>query len=237
MRSTRLLTMLVSLAMLGLPALVLTAGPASAIDYSYTSEVVIDDPGTRTYRSALVITGQVIADDGAGGGGWVDGAPVTLFRQWKGAETWTEIGSTATSTVDGEFVFNQVAEKNATYKVTYAGQTIADGPDNYIVAGSESQRSVYVARDLQATDVQKGNRLYLKGNVNPGWGGKVIKMQRKTCKSCPWKVYDKQRTGDNGSWKFRVGAPRNGFWYFRAQVAGTSDYLKSRSGVFRTYSY
>jgi hypothetical protein len=62
-------------------------------------------------------------------------------------------------------------------------------------------------------------------------------VQRKTCKSCAWKVYDKQRTGSNGSWKFQVAAPRNGYWYYRARVAGTTDYVTSYSTVFQAYSY
>lgn len=235
MRSTRLVTMLVSLAMLGLPALVLGAGPASATDYNYSSEVTIGDPGTRIYGGLVKIAGQVVVDDGAGDTGAIPGATVALARQWAGSDAWEDLGTAVTDDTTGTYTFTETAKANATYKVTYAGETRADGTDNFIFSGSEMTRAVSVMRDLNAQELEKGNRLYFKGNVDPGWGGKVIKLQRKTCKSCAWKAYDKQLTGSTGSWKFRVGAPRTGSWYFRAKVAGTTDFITSYSAVLRTY--
>ena len=236
MSPRRLLTMLLSVGLLGLPMLLLGAGPASATDYNSASQIILANPGTRIYKQLLTVKGQLIADDGAGETGYVPGATVVLSRQWKGSTTWTELGSATTSDTDGTFAFSQTATQNAVYKVTYAGETFPQSNgDNYILAGSEASTNVGVMRDLGARDPKDGAKIIYKGNVNPGYGKSVIYLQRKKCKTCGWKLYDKGRTGTDGSWAFNTPAPRTGSWWWRTKIPGDTKFVTGYSAILRTY--
>lgn len=228
--------MLLSVALMGLPALVLGASPAAATDYYYTSEVTVHSTAVAPrYGSPFKLEGQVVADDGAGGSGYLTGVTVVLSRQWKGSDAWTEIGTATTDATTGNYVFQQTAEKNATYKVTYAGETIPQGSDNVVVAGSEATKVQNVMRHLHDKGVKKSGKLFLVGNVDPGWGGKPILLQRRSCLTCQWKAVDKQRTSSNGAFRFRMLTRSGGDYYYRAKVAGTTDYVTSYSDPWRVY--
>lgn len=234
MRFTRLVTMLISVALLGLPAFVLTAAPASAVE-TWATRVLIDRaPAKQLYGEGIRVSGLLQAQRPADGM-WltVDGQTLQLEQRSAGSDTWAETGTQLTN-ASGEVEFSLSARSNSTLRIVYDGGSY---DETLSLHPSESaERASKVMRDLQAEDLKKNNRIYLKGNVNPGWGGKTITLQRKTCKSCAWKVYDKQRTGDNGSWRFHTPAPRRGSWYFRAKVAGTTEFVTSYSGRLRTWT-
>lgn len=234
MRSTRLLTMLVSLAMLGLPALVLTAGPASAIE-TWATRVVIDRaPAKQVYGHDVKVSGVLQAQrptDGA----WltVDGQTLHLEQQKAGAAGFTEVDSQV-SDATGAVEFVIPAKVSSKLRIRYDGGTYPDPQLTLTASMSEAKKSK-VMRDLGAREPKDGGRIVFKGNVNPGYGGKVVFLQRKTCKSCTWKAFDKTRTAGNGAWSFVVPAPRTGSWYFRAKASESTKFVTSYSPVLRTF--
>lgn len=84
----------------------------------------------------------------------------------------------------------------------------------------------------------KGNKLLLKGNVNPGHAEKPVFIQKRNClkKSCNWYQFNKVRTNRKGGYSSRVTAPRNGYDYWRAKVKAHGGYATSYSEAWRTYT-
>lgn len=91
-------------------------------------------------------------------------------------------------------------------------------------------------RNLNDKLVQKPRGLFLKGNVDPGYGNKVIVLQRATCKTCNFKKYGQTRTDKDGKFSFRLGAPSKGAWFWKAFAAKRGGYGKSWSNfIYKTY--
>lgn len=241
MRATRPLSLLVSLLLLGLPVLVAGAAPAVAAGTAYSSTVTMSMPTLAVFDRGFAIRGQVQVTNTADPDdmGALAGAEVELLRQWAGADRWVSVGTTTTNQDDTPtYTFRPTAKRNARWKVVYAGKD-ADPlqPLDYSVEPSATTKGQKVMRDLNARDVQRNGRIYLKGNVDPGWGGKVVYLQRKTCKRCTWKAFDKQRSTSTGGFRFHTPAPRDGSWYFRAKVPAAGSFTTSYSGVLRTWTY
>ncbi len=237
MRPVRFLALLLSAGLLGLPALVLGAGAASATDYSFpTTTILSASRSTAVYKDPLTLTGQIQVDGGTPDStGALTDATVTLLRRWRGTTTWRKLGTAVTDST-GRYSFSQVARRNATYRVSYPGETRIVGTNSYTFAPSTANATLFVARDLNARDIQpRPNHFYIKGNVNPGWGHKTVFLQRKTCRSCHWKGYAKQRTTSTGGYRFPVDFPRKGAWFYRVKVPATTPYIASFSQQFRAY--
>ena len=243
-RHPLLLALLLGLALLGLP--VLAAGSASAAEPCTpgptclaTRVQIVGAPAKAVYKHTMTIIGRLDAQDPTTQDyGWVSGQTVTLQRKLAGASDFTAIGDAVTGD-QGKVTFTTPASKNAQYQLVYAGGTYAfpDGSGSVDLAPSSSTpHGIQVYRDLHEHDVQKGGKIFLAGNVDPGWGGKSIYLQRKTCAKCTWKAYAKQQTSSTCGWQFRTPAPAHGSWYWRAYVPATSDYLKTTSAVLRTYT-
>lgn len=64
-----------------------------------------------------------------------------------------------------------------------------------------------------------------------------VELQKRTCKSCIWRVVKRDRTDRNTRYRFRVGAPREGRWYYRVAVPETKKYRKSFSDVYYTFRF
>jgi len=73
------------------------------------------------------------------------------------------------------------------------------------------------------------------GSREPTYRDKVTYLQRKTCKSCNWRRQETNRTDRNARFRYRVGAPRTGSWYYRVVVPESREYRKSFSPVYRTF--
>jgi hypothetical protein len=107
-------------------------------------------------------------------------------------------------------------------------------------APETSAREKLPKREITARVVKKSARvLVFKGKVksDPAYSHKIVKIQRKIGKHGHWKPYAKDRTTNKGNWAHRVGAPRNGKWFFRAWTPKTDHYGRSFSEVWFTYSY
>ena len=76
----------------------------------------------------------------------------------------------------------------------------------------------------------------MKGNVNPGWGHKLVVIQRATCKTCAFKKVAKVRTNKAGKWRYRLSAPAKGNWYWKGFVKKSGSYGKSPTNfIYKTW--
>jgi len=104
---------------------------------------------------------------------------------------------------------------------------------------ASAARETLPAREITSKMVKVGaHKIVFKGKVkgSPRYANKKVKIERRIGKKGAWKVYNQVRTTDLGNWKSRVGAPRQGKWYFRAVTPQTNNYRKSYSSVWYTYS-
>lgn len=228
MRLTRLLTALLVPALLGLPVVALGASPATARATLGTTLQVKRAPATQVYGSNIQVAGRLTSS----------GTPkasqtVRLERRASTGAAFKSIDSGFTDS-NGVVSFYAKATGNAKFRVVFDGGT--DSASNTLSPSTSAVKISKVMRDMNATYVPKGKNVVYKGNVNPGYGHKVVKLQRKTCKSCAWRAYGKTRTAANGAWKFRVGGPRKGSWYYRANAPkNNKKFVKSYAATLRVY--
>ena len=233
MRFTRYLSLLVSLALLGLPAVLLSAGPAAAAEATQVG-MKVTPKGVKVYGYKFSIAGQVSfvrPEDGKRYA--VNSGGVKLQRKYKGKKAWRTVQTDATA---GSYDFDPVrANANAAYRVVYSGGSTSA----YTFSPSSSAaKSVKVARKIADRGVKRNGRLLLKGKVAPSWKHKNVIVQRKLCKAkrCDWKTYTVDRTNQRGQFRARVSAPRTGSWFYRVKVRGTTKYVTSYGTTYRAYS-
>ncbi|RYP84253.1 hypothetical protein EKO23_16480 [Nocardioides guangzhouensis] len=144
------------------------------------------------------------------------GDTISLQRQMAGSTAWRTVNTKQASGVTATITTTSVG--NAIYRIVYSGGT------SRAYAGSESGTSPRLkgSRNPGGRVVTSHGRLYYRGDVNPGWGRKVVTIQKKSCASCAWRKYKSVRTSRNGSYSVRVGAPRRGKWFWRSTVAAAS---------------
>lgn len=96
------------------------------------------------------------------------------------------------------------------------------------------------ARDLPRRDMNdkvvknKKGWLIFKGNVDPGWNHKNVKVYKKA--GGKWSLFKKVKTDGQGRWSVRIYAPRNGNWFWKGIVPKAGGYGKSVTGIWRTYT-
>ena len=244
MRVTRLLTLLLSAALLGLPGLVLGAGTATAAE-SLTTAITIEPvtgilgvPNVLQYGESFGLSGKYTTVNASGA--QEDpraGQTLTLQRLIQGSSTWQTLATYTDSY--GSFYFDGLkAERNAIYRVSFAGgtQPSSDYNSQDTLAGSYGDLGVAVARKLNER-TKTGRRLYFLGRVAPASPRTVVYLQRKTCGHCAWRVFAKQRTSSTGAWKFLIPTPRKGAWHWRAFTPAGQGFIKSWTGTYRSYRY
>ncbi len=77
--------------------------------------------------------------------------------------------------------------------------------------------------------------LIFKGDVEPGWANRKIRLYKRECKACAWKLVRWIPTDDEGRWRTRIYAPRTGYWYWKGVVPKRGDYGRSVTRIYRTY--
>ena len=82
----------------------------------------------------------------------------------------------------------------------------------------------------------KGNvtQPLVDGTVAPYVDG-VVKLQKKKCGDCSWKTVKKLRTNDNGTFKTRIYAPRDGRWKWRVKVPASDGYATTKGKTWTLY--
>jgi hypothetical protein len=98
------------------------------------------------------------------------------------------------------------------------------------------------ARDLPKRDlndrVVKNSKHWLifKGNVDPGWNHKIVKVYKRLTKDGPFSLFKKVETDVAGRWSVRIYAPRDGYWYWKGVVPKAGGYGKSTTDIWRTFT-
>lgn len=182
----------------------------------------------------MTVKGQLAAQDPADQKWYtVDNQTVTLERKQAGEDAFVSVGDAVTE-ADGTVTFTTPATKNAQYLLSYAGGEHSSGIT--LAAADSTVRGVKVYRNLHERTYKKSGKVYFAGNVDPGWGGKTIHLEKKACASCSWKAYAQKQTTASGGWTFLTPAPKSGKWRWRTWVAATTDYQKTTSAVLVTYT-
>ncbi len=239
MRFRRLLAGLLSASFLAVPTAVATA-PAAAANEQLQTQVVIGPAQNRfVYNSTVWIEGEVLTQYPDGRVGQVSDGTLQLQRQLKGQTVWRTL---ATDDYASSFTFSTKALANATYRVVYSGGTWTDWsttPETvYDFAPAARSKAVGVARNLNAKPVRaRTGRWFIQGNVNPGWGRKYVKLERRTCKSCAWKFYSRKLTTSTGAYRLPVSMPSGSrVWNYRVSLPATTTHLRSLA-LFTATSY
>jgi hypothetical protein len=228
-RLSRLLTPLLSLALVAGPAAVVSA-PAAAAAETYPSEVHIAlDKRKVRFNDTFGIQGQVFVTAADGQKYFVEYAEVKLQRMFLG-KAWRTIANT-TAGYDGVFRFYSVVGKqNAKYRVTYDGQTVTTETGEATFTGSTSEpRLLRVARDIRVGSAKRNGAMYFNGRVLPNYKNRVVQIQTRKCQKCAWKLFKKVRTNARSRFNVRVAVPRNGTWHYRAKTPKSRAFIASLS--------
>lgn len=201
---------------LGVPA------PAYA-EPTVATAVIVSSVGTVRYHDVFTLGGQVVYTDPVEQQQFaLTEVTVRLDRRYLGSSTWTALGTDVTAGAFPAYAFDVTAQKNAVYRVTFAGD------DTY--QASAAKETVHVRRRVPARVVEpRENAFYLVGRVVPSYAGKRVYLMRRTCSSCPWKTLTSQLTSDTSRYRFRLPLPKKGTHYFRARVPASTSYVKSVS--------
>jgi len=111
-----------------------------------------------------------------------------------------------------------------------------------LVAGALPGYTAHAApkpqRHVSAKIVEQQQDLTFRGEVfgsrERPYDNRITRLQKKTCRSCDWQAVRSERTNDRARFRYGVGAPRRGKWFFRAVVPPTREYRRSYSRVWYT---
>ncbi|HEX5770143.1 MAG TPA: hypothetical protein VFY11_04205 [Nocardioidaceae bacterium] len=229
MRLSRLLTSLLTLTLLTGPA-ALVAAPAASAAETYPTEVVIElDRKKVRYDDTFGIQGQVLATLADGQKYYVEYAEVQLQRMFPG-KSWVGIDDTVAG-ADGVFDFYSVVGKqNASYRVTYQGETYTTEAGEATLSGSTSAaQKLLVARDIEIGSRETATQMFFTGKVAPSYKKKVVQVQVRKCAKCGWKFFKKVRTNNRSRFSLSVPVPRTGDWDYRAKTPESKAFIASIS--------
>lgn len=181
-----------------------------------------DDVGPAGARDAVQHQGRLTTD-----GEPVAEATVLVGRKLVGG-SWEHVETTTDA--DGHYVVTTAIEGNARYQASYAGDLLTSSAESSVVR-------LRAMRDFNAELVRKKRKAVLEGDLNPGWEQRAVHWERRKCKRCRWVPVDRQKSGDDGSWRFEAGYPPVGKrWVYRAWIRGTDEFVKSYSSRLVTTS-
>ena len=63
----------------------------------------------------------------------------------------------------------------------------------------------------------------------------VVKLQKKSCGKCRWKVVKKLRTNDRGVFRTRIYTPMEGSWKWRVKVPASDGYAGTKGKAYTLY--
>ena len=198
--------------------------------------IFFDTIGPDIPDDTFAITGRLTEDVGGTG---LAGKKVVLLRNKRSETTYSVVGS-ATTDADGDFRFTaQHVVATAAYVVAYepvdADAGAYNGSDS-TDGGTVAPAIVFAWRDFNAAKRKVKGKLYFRGDINPGWGGHAVRLQRKTCGTCAWKTVAGKAATRTGAWSFPVAYPTKvgPVWTYRAVIGGTTDFPGLNSSVLLT---
>ena len=233
-RLPKLLVGLTALALLAVPLAISASAQASTLTASQSAVAAgavsretwiryLDFSRLKGYGSTTAIRGQVAVRTPDGPRAVRD-IPVQVYRRQAGSDVWRYLATRRTGSDRGIFVFRTDSVANATYKVVYRG--------GQVLARSADTARVLVHRSVRSTLEDRTG--VFSGRVTPRYAHRDVLLERRTCGACSWQRIRSTRTGDYGRFRFEVGAPSTGRWYWRATVPASTRYIRSYSAVYST---
>lgn len=67
------------------------------------------------------------------------------------------------------------------------------------------------------------------------YANQKVKILKKKCGSCKWKVVKKIKTDDAGAYKTRIYAPEKGRWKWRSKVDHSNGFANTKGKVWTLY--
>lgn len=183
----------------------------------------LDFDRVKRYGSTTKIRGQVGVRT-ADGPRAARGLDVLLYRRVDGSDSWRLLGSDRTGYDLGMFSFSVPSIANATYRVVYRGGPLLDR--------SRDAVRVLVYRPVSSQLADPSG--VFSGRVTPRYAHRKVTLERRTCGSCSWQPLRSRTTGDYGRFRFEVGAPSAGRWFWRVSVPASTRFMRSYSGVYTT---
>ena len=159
------------------------------------------------------------------------GDTVALQRRMWGSATWRTL---STKEVGSAMItFNTTSVGSAVYQMVYSGGTSA----GYDTSGAITLKLNGSRNPGGRALITSSGAAYYRGNVNPGWGGRYVTVQKKTClsASCPWRTFRTVKTSRTGGYSVRIQVPRTGRFDWRSTVPADSPrYVKGFGNVYYT---
>jgi hypothetical protein len=231
MRPLRALSAIpLSLGLLAAPAsaVAMTGSESAPLAGTSTWVVIHTFPHNQLFGQLFTISGQVRFQQG-GSTYALQNAGVVLLRRPAGSSVWTTIASGRTNAANKPtYAFTVRARENSRYRVRFVGSR-GYAPAHANVKVSVHRRLPSRLRQITAS------RLRLVGHVVPTWSGRRVRLFQRGCRHCAWRPLRSELTSSRSRFRFRVGAPRSGYWYFQVRVHGTTAFAPSVSATYRTY--
>ncbi|MFC0223444.1 hypothetical protein [Nocardioides zeicaulis] len=96
-----------------------------------------------------------------------------------------------------------------------------------VIEEKEPQQVSYNAFKLKGTVSEP----QADGTLLP-YADQKVKILKKACKSCKWKVVKKVKTDESGTFKTKIYAPAKGTWRWRSKVDHSNGYGNTKGKVW-----
>lgn len=217
----------------GLVVLPASSASAEPVDTAITINlnrdlgVYFDGVGPSIAADTFAVGGRATE---TAGGTPLEGQTVTLFRKRPSDADFVPFATTETN-ADGRYRFDLRVGSTASYGARLDGDGVT-----YNVSYSPTAKRIDAMRDFNAGKRKVNGKLYFRGDINPGWGGRKVVLQKKACGSCTWRTVTSKNAGARGGWSFRVGYPAKvgKVWSYQAVIAPEGNFVKSYSAVLTT---
>lgn len=146
----------------------------------------------------------------------------TLQRQYVGTTTWANV---ATSSALEHFVFSVPVRRNTTYRVVYTPNDASFAPATSGTYRVNARRKI----------TTRASGMRITGRVTPQFNKRYLRVVRRTCAKCSWKLVKRVRTTAKGYYAVRLGTPARGSWYYRFETKADTKFVLTRSSTYRTY--
>ncbi|MFU8854683.1 S8 family serine peptidase [Micromonospora sp. SL1-18] len=185
-----------------------------------TAATVSSNATSRTYGSAVTVTGKLTRKDTGAG---LVGVPVQLWAKYKGASSYAQL-TTVTSGTSGALAYTHKPSKIVSYQWIYQGSPT--------YAGSVSSlRTVNVATlvtaTLSKTSFRLGRTVTLSGKVSPSHSGKTVYLQRLV--NGKWKNITSKKLSSSSSYSFTIKPTKRGTYSYRVYKAADTDHIAGAS--------